>query len=371
MQAGLIGGRIKAKREELGFSQEAVTRLLGFKDRQTLSAIETGERRVSAEELLRFSEVLSAPLDYFTDPFLLAGEGRFSWRLKGDQPDRIGALAYEAAAGPIIGLYRKLSFDLERRRPLLRPSLPLTKASSFEEASAAGERFAAELKLGDAPARRLAEVMEHELGILVLMVDPISTVSGAACRLPELDAVLINRNEVPGRRHFDLAHELFHILTWEAMPPEQFEEEAPAKKSRVEQLADSFASALLMPRAILEAAGPWDNLEGRALADRLNDTASKLGVTSSALRVRLINAKFLARTAGCDIDPALLANNGRRGPAAEPLPALFSRPFAELVAAALEAGKISVRRVASILRLTVDDLSDVFAAHGVDFDPGI
>jgi hypothetical protein len=42
------------------------------------------------------------------------------------------------------------------------------------------------------------------IAILVLMVDPIDGVSGAACRLPELDVVLINRREVPGRRHFDL-----------------------------------------------------------------------------------------------------------------------------------------------------------------------
>ncbi len=75
------------------------------------------------------------------------------------------------------------------------------------------------IELGDAPATRLSEAMERKLGILVLMVDPDRDISGAACRLPELDAVLIARREVAGRRHFDLAHELFHILTWDAMPP--------------------------------------------------------------------------------------------------------------------------------------------------------
>ena len=98
---------------------------------------------------------------------------------------------------------------------------------------AAGERFAADFELGDVPAARLAEVMEGKLGILVLMVDAIEGVSGAACRLPELDVVLINRKEVAGRRHFDLAHELFHILTWDAMPPEHVEEFVRAQqKSR-------------------------------------------------------------------------------------------------------------------------------------------
>ena len=80
MTTGLIGRRIKALREERGLSQESVANLFRFKDRQTVSAIETGARRVTAEELLLAVERLGAPLEYFTDPFLLAGEGRFSWR---------------------------------------------------------------------------------------------------------------------------------------------------------------------------------------------------------------------------------------------------------------------------------------------------
>ena len=72
----------------------------------------------------------------------------------------------------------------------------------------AGERFVSELGPGLVPALRLAAAMEEELEILVLMVDAQEGISGAACRLPELDAVLIARREVAGRRNFDLAHEL-------------------------------------------------------------------------------------------------------------------------------------------------------------------
>ena len=76
MTPPLIGARIKALREERQLSQDDLARLFGFKDRQTVSAIETGERRVSAEELIVAVEKLRAPLDYFTDPFLLVGEGQ-------------------------------------------------------------------------------------------------------------------------------------------------------------------------------------------------------------------------------------------------------------------------------------------------------
>lgn len=367
MEAGLVGARIRAKREELGFSQEAVARHLGFNDRQILSAIETGERRVTAEELLRFSEVLAAPLDYFTDPFLLAGEGRFSWRQSGVPARKLDA--YEQQAGRLIALFRALGAQMGRRPPLLRRALALSKASSYEDAAEAGERFAEEFALGEAPALRLARAMERDLGILVLMVDAVPGVSGAACRLPELDAVLINRREVPGRRHYDLAHELFHILTWDAMPPERLEDVAAEPRGRVERLADSFASAVLMPRAVLDRLGPWNGLEGEALAERLNPAAEGLGVTASALRWRLAGAGLLPRAAARGVDEALLRNNGRKG--AREVPPLFSRPFAELVADAVDAGRISARRAAGLLGLAVDDLSDAFAAHGVAFDPGI
>ena len=57
----LINIRLKALREKRKFSQDELSRMFGFKDRQTLSAIETGERRVSAEELLLAVEKLGAP----------------------------------------------------------------------------------------------------------------------------------------------------------------------------------------------------------------------------------------------------------------------------------------------------------------------
>ena len=83
MAGQLIGMRIKALRQERGLSQDGLARLFGFKDRQTVSAIETGVRRVTASELLLAVEKLSVPLDYFVDPFRLDGEGLFFWRQRG------------------------------------------------------------------------------------------------------------------------------------------------------------------------------------------------------------------------------------------------------------------------------------------------
>jgi Zn-dependent peptidase ImmA (M78 family)/transcriptional regulator with XRE-family HTH domain len=362
MTTHLIGARIKALREERGLSQDELARVFGFKDRQTVSAIETGERRVSAEELLTAVEKLGASFDYFTDPYLLAGEGQFSWR----RHARVGlesVKAFERVAGRWIAANRTLAGQVGKPAPILRQSLKLTSKSSFEDAMAAGERFAADFELGTVPGEKLAEVMERKLGILVLMVDTIEGVSGAACRLPDLDAVLINRHEVAGRRNFDLAHELFHILTWETMPPEYVEEATEYSKSRVEQLANNFASALLMPESALK---DFESASGKGgIVAWLNATADRLQVTATALKWRLVALNKLEVAEARKIPDDLLRYNGHESPTGEP-PPLFSKSFMEVLGQAINEGRISARRAANLLDLTVDDLSDLFAEHAVE-----
>ena len=365
MANALIGNRLKALREEKHLSQDELARVFGFKDRQTVSAIETGERRLSADELLTAVHKLGASLEYFTDPFRLVGEGRFNWRQKGVP---IAVLdAYERVAGQVIAAFRTLGSEIGEKPPLERRALRLGKASRFEDAEEAGERFAAEHNLGDVPARRLAQVMEHDLDILVLMVMPNHAgVSGAACRLPELDIVLINRDEAPGRRHFDLAHELFHILTWEAMPPQRIEDATETGgANRTEQLANAFASALLMPAHIVGAAAEWQSLRGKALIAKLNATADRLEVTATALLWRLVSLGLLDKADALELPADALRFNGRATKPKTKAPPLYSKRFVEIVAQAIDQGRVSVRKIAGVLGLAVDDLGDLFTAHGV------
>jgi XRE family transcriptional regulator, fatty acid utilization regulator len=354
----IIGARLKALREERKLSQEHLAQIFGFKDRQTVSAIETGERRLSAEELLTAVEQLGATLDYFTNPFLLVGAGKFSWRQSNVALERLNA--FERVAGRWVAANHTLAPEVGRPTPNLRQALKLTSKSSFEEAMAAGERFAADFKLGQVPAERLAEVMERKLGVLVLMVDAIDGISGAACRLPDLDAVLINRNEVVGRRHFDLAHELFHILTWDTMPPDHVEDASERSKIRVEQLANNFASAVLMPADVLARFEPAKAGDVRWL----NDTAEALQVTATALKWRLVALGRLDAVQANKIPDTALRNNGRDIAGRQP-PALYSKAFMEVIALAIDEGQMSTRKAADLLDTTLEDLAKLCTAHGV------
>jgi transcriptional regulator with XRE-family HTH domain len=357
----IVGPRLKALRDERGLNQTEVARMIGVASHQIVSQIETGERRVSTDELMKLMDGLGADLDYFTDPFRLVGEGDFSWRQSGVPGDRLAD--YQANAGRWIAAYRHLA--AAEGGSGLRKSLRLGPTATFSQAADEGERFASDYALGDVPALRLAEVMERQFDILVLAVDAPREISGAACRLPELDAVLVNRSEIAGRRHFDQAHELFHLLTWDAMPPAPVE--AIDARGHVEKLANSFASALLMPLRLIDDVA-WNRAGSvPALAALLNERADALQVTASALKWRLVSCRLLSRQRALAVGDDLLRHNGRDGPDAGDAPAPFSPRFMEVLGKGIQAGRVSRRRAAKLLGFDPDgdEFGDLFRAHGV------
>lgn len=364
----LIAKRLKYAREKLGLTQAQISEKLGFKDRQTMAAIEAGQRKLSAEELVRAMQALNVNVDFFTDRFRLIGEGSFSWRTT-KQATASLLDTFEERAGRWIALYRELTKEKVSPLSPLQPRLPLTVKSTYEDARAVGEALGQEWKLGEIPALRLGEAVRTKLKALVLNVDAPKSISGAACQVPGLNAILINRQEPEGRRHYDLAHEVFHLLTWEQMPPDHREDEIPrgGKGRRVEQLADNFASALLMPEHTL--APRWRARENTNIHDWLNTTATELLVTAVALKWRLVQLSWLGKAELLDVHDNRLTANGRpREPL--PTPRLFSLEFVQRLHGALGKGALSVRRAASLLEMTIEDLTDLFKDYGlpVPFD---
>jgi Zn-dependent peptidase ImmA (M78 family) len=227
-------------------------------------------------------------------------------------------------------------------------------------AASEGERLTVRCNMGEIPAIELPRVMEQDFGILVLMVDMDDRMSGAACRLPEMDAVLVNRKENPGRRNFDLAHEFFHLLTWDTMPPKPVEEGGErARSSRTEKLADNFAAALLMPRRLLEAFGEWLHLGAAERAARMRKVADHFQVSVTALHWRLVFLGLLSKNTEMVEVPAPSATYLQNKPLA------FSRSFLSVVARGIENGLVSVGRAVKLLGLSRDALRDLFVAHGV------
>jgi Zn-dependent peptidase ImmA (M78 family)/transcriptional regulator with XRE-family HTH domain len=354
-----IARRIKALREERCLTQAQLSEQLGIRDRQTLAAIEAGERRVNADELLRVAQALGVDVDTFLDPFRLIGEGAFSFRAK-EVAEPVLA-AFEEQARRWIATYRELALQAGAEPRRLGQKLELYPWSSFEDAAAAADVLQEEWLLGSVPADRLNDAIENRLGALVLYVDAAERISGAASQLPGLQAILVNRREPGGRRSFDLAHELFHLLTWDAMPPRRAEplEVRPTRGNRVEQMAEIFASELLMPAPVV--VNRWAGRGSEGDAAWVERTAAELKVSVPALAWRMVNLGYFTRS-----EARAMGESPRRTVphARQPPPPLFSRPFVERVSTAVEAGRLSLRRAAGLLDLSAAQLVELCADHG-------
>lgn len=359
----LIGYRVKAAREAAGWNQDRLAELLGLNDRQSVSDLENGKRRLLPDELVVLSDALDRDVEFFLDPFVVAGEAQFSWRaepqLQQEQLDE-----FELRAGQWIGLLRWLREQEQGRTSPLKHSLRLTMQSSFEEAISRAEDLVEALKLGKVPAERLIDSVEKELDIPVLFVDTLSNddleaISGATCHLQDLGVILINRHEPEARRFYDLAHELFHALTWDAMKPEHRESnsfEERGRTRRIEQLANNFAAALLMPTASLEQL-----IDQRHIGDvdHLADVAAELRVAPTALAWRLFNMRWIDQAA-CE---ALRRERQRTSVAGTPK--RFSPAFVGMLHRAIDHGRLSARKAAKAVGMSLPQLGDLFAEHSM------
>ncbi len=362
MDTSRIRRRIAALRERAGMNQVDLARALGVKDRQIISNIETGERKVSAEELVRLAEIFDVELAAFSDPYRLVDEASFSWRRNGVPDPSIHA--FENQAGRWLALYRHLSRTAGEPVHSLVPKLDLAEKSRFEDAASEGESIAAQFDLVAVPAHTLEHALNEKLNVLVLQVDAPDGISGAACRLGGLNFVLVNRSEPPARRAFNLAHELFHLATWEQMPPAHIESVRVHINGtpRPEQLANAFASGLLMPRKSMETLiQQHPTPEAAKRTAWIRTLANAMGVSGQAMKWRLVDLGYLPRAQAQRIDDESLRQT-HDATAHEPL---FSPRFVERLRWGLDEGRLTVRRAAELMGMTVDALHSLFVDHDI------
>jgi Zn-dependent peptidase ImmA (M78 family) len=359
-----LGRRIAYARERIGFSQEQLADELGFRYRQTIQAIEAGHRRVAIGEMVRLISVTGRSLDFFTDPFRLVGEGNFTFRAS--EADEAVFEQFQERAGQWIALWRHFVAKSGKTPNPLRFRLAIDEHSSYEDAQAAGQELGKLWRLGDVPSENLKKTAEDQLGLLILDTDMPEGISGAACQLQSGDAILINRQEHLGRRNFDLAHEIFHVLTWQALPPRRIDKTEPKgyKDKRIEQLADNFAGSLLMPRLLVEH--HWEARPEEAdIDDWLKAVAKHFRVTAKAVKWRLLCLELLKKADLSDIEDQHLVLSSANQVGYREAPAAYSRRFMEKMGWAVDRGELSVRRLASLLDVTIEDLAELFNSHGL------
>ncbi|MBU4254236.1 MAG: ImmA/IrrE family metallo-endopeptidase, partial [Acidobacteria bacterium] len=138
---------------------------------------------------------------------------------------------------------------------------------------------------------------EEEMGIKIIFLPMDSNISGGSSLNNNFGmSILVNANDAPWRRNFDLAHEFFHILTWNEFSPEDiYLDDKTKKKSQAEILADVFASSLLLPEENVR-----DEFEKRIQNKSISylslvEIAREFNVSIEALLWRAVNLGLLKK----------------------------------------------------------------------------
>ncbi len=358
-----IGERIRAGRDRLGFTQAELAQRAGLRHPQIVSQIELGQREVKAVELVRLARALHVSVETLLADAELQ-PARILWRARPEgNAELVGAKFLE-----VWQQYKRARdavWQAEAGRSF--PSQRINLATlEYAEVARLADDLSRHLDLGSCPAASLAEVLEGQFGFLIWYED-LDQGGSAACTRDEGGcAVLINRNEAPWRRNYDLAHELFHLLTWESADPEAVRDDS-ILWDKMEKHAQRFAAQLLLP-----AESVLREFNVRCRNDRVRwadliAIAREFRVSTEALLWRLVELRQLRRK---DVQTVLdneefraLDRSERRGAWFDPPPKPESYVRAGFLA--YTQGRMSRARLAQYLGVSLIDLARCLEQYGL------
>jgi len=364
-----LGARIKDAREAMGLSQEELAERVGFASRQTVSELERGQREVKARELVSIARSLrvdTAALLAEVDPERSA----VLWR---DRP----AVNAEELQAEFLTWCDRYSHVMaatgaahSRRSPLPAATVD-AYTFSYRDAEELAVDVARMLGLGARPAGSLQRSLETQFDILIWYLDLGDDGSAACAKGAFGSAMLINRREAPWRRNFDMAHELFHLLTWDSM--NSAIEADVEVAANAERLANAFAAALLLPADEVKSELESHGVAGSLSRADLVAIARDFDVSSEALLWRLLNIGLglvpdEVRGLLQDAEFRMLDRASQIGKWWDPSP--LPERFVRLAHLASTRGRLSRSKLAAYLDCALMDLSVCLGHYGIAEESG-
>ena len=136
----------------------------------------------------------------------------------------------------------------------------------------------------------------NSLGITCVKRPLESSISGATLKTNKVKVILVNSSKTLGHQNFTIAHEIYHCLYDENLVSRACKTESFSRVSDSEQVADLFATDLLMPEdAILNQLRLRKKLDAKLrLADIIN-LEQFFSVSRKAMCWRLEDLKLITR----------------------------------------------------------------------------
>jgi len=352
-----IGDKLRFARCAMGYTQDKVDAETGIKP-SSLSEFEHDKREPRFSQLSKLAALYRRPVEFFLNEETLI-ENVMLWR---DAPSTEEQLKEtEAEFRQLCEQYRNLEIILDEIGETKLPTPRVNNAKDFDysEAEYFAKKVQKEFCLDDVPIaslkRKLEEVYYIKIFYLSFSGSAISTVSEQFG-----PAILLNSDNKQWRRSYDLAHELFHILTWRIFRPHK--EVATEQENR---LANAFASRLLMPEESIKfRIKQSTDANGKIGFGQLDDIAREYDVSLPALIYRLATIYRFPRERTADyIGGAQKYLNCVR-PRASHQPAERPERYCSLAARALNEGRLSLLQFAKYMGLSYKKAQEYLMDEG-------
>jgi Zn-dependent peptidase ImmA (M78 family)/transcriptional regulator with XRE-family HTH domain len=368
--------RVKQAREDAGLTQAAVADRLGM-TRTTLVAIEHGQRRLRAEELIAMADLYGRRIHELlrpTPPRSLVAQFRAAL---GPFPEEAELVAAASTLQQLSEDYVQLEQIVDAPLPRNHPRPHAIAAGDVERQAswlADGERE--RLRLGDGPLPHLREILEQDVGMRVFALALPSRIGGLFAYDEELGACLgMNARQRYERQRYSLAHEYAHFLTRRDRPEVTVVLRSYQRVPAAERFADAFARHLLMPTVGVERRfhALRDQAGGKVTGALFLQMADYFGVSVQAMVLRLQDLRLVRAGTWAKLDAAQFKpDEGRAllGLASRPADdVLLPRRYTLLAFNAFKDERISEERFARLLRmdrvsarLLAEELAGTFAS---------
>lgn len=255
IDAADIGAHLAFARKSRGMTQQQAADAIGVA-RTTITAMEKGERRPKAAELVRFATLYGRQVSELVRSMPVRDVDSFvvqfrSARIPSGQAD-------SAAVDRDIDTFKRLSEDYLHLEAISNAPLARRYPEQYDTSGANPEVAAEEvatsernrLGIGDGPVGDIWGLLESDVGLRIFAPAFESrNVAGLFAYTEELGAcVAVNGNHPEERRRWTLAHEYAHFLS------DRYRAEvtvllAYRRVPESERFADAFAKHFLMPSA--------------------------------------------------------------------------------------------------------------------------
>jgi len=354
-----IGKRLKIARDSIGYTLEKASEESGI-GQSSLSEFENEKREPKFSQLSKLAEIYKRTIEFFlTDEPLI--ENLMLWR---DEPNtKEEKKKTEAEFRQLCRQYRDLEIlmDEVKEPNLPAPDINEIEKFDYDQAELLAKKVQEKFRLGDIPIASLKQILEEVYYIKIFYLD----FSGSAISIVSEEfgpSILLNSKNKQWRRSYDLAHELFHILTWNI-----FRSKSKIANVDEDRLANAFASRLLMPEeSIKDRVKQSLNNKGQTSLEKLYDIAREFDVSLDALVYRIARIfKVTKEDTDKYLDDAKrLAQTHKPRPSYEP--ARFPERYCDLAQRALNEGKLSLMQFAKYMGISYKKAQE-YLAEDEDF----